>query len=90
MTRIALVLRPGAKAGHAASLVVGVEGEVQVDGAMGGSTPYAKHIAETHARVGLCVHAGSSLRLSHCSIDAGHRQTSLFRSPFGRVLHLSL
>ena len=36
---VALVLRPWPEAGHAAPLVVGVELEVQAEGALGGSMP---------------------------------------------------
>jgi hypothetical protein len=48
--RIALVLRLGPEAGDAASLVVGVEVQVQADGApssaMGCSMPHTKHMRE--------------------------------------------
>jgi hypothetical protein len=47
---IALVLGLGAEAGDAAALVVGVEGQVQADGApsdsMGLSMPHTKHMRE--------------------------------------------
>ena len=50
VTGIALVLELGPEAGDAASLVVGVEGQVQADGApsspMGLSMPHAKHMRE--------------------------------------------
>ena len=69
----ALVLGFGPKAGHAATLVVGIELELQADRILD-----AAH--ETHAEVGLLFHDAASLRLSHYSIDAGFGQRSTARS----------
>jgi hypothetical protein len=53
--------------------------------------PHAKHIAETHARVGLFVHDAASLCRRNYCIDAGFGPTNLSRSSrwlFGTLMNL--
>ena len=66
---IALVLRPGPEAGDTASLVVGVELELQADEIVDAAD-------ETHAGVGLFFHDVASLCRVHYSIDPAIGQTS--------------
>ena len=76
LSRKALVFWLWLEAGNAATLVVGIEPQVQADGILD-----AAH--ETHARVGLFFHDRSSLCRLHYSIDTGFGQTSAVPSLLG-------